>query len=142
MPTTPSLRAAAEAFLAKFDLILEDPAYVGVFVSAHNHGIPYRGPQIAVEREALRTALAAGAAEPVPMPYTMKMGEAAERYLYKVNQHAHPLPAQFRWEECYAAMVAAELQQRDWEKRGSNAAHVDPSAASMERPAASGSEQP
>jgi hypothetical protein len=39
--------------------------------------------------------------------YTSAMGHAADRYLYRVSKFAHPLPQQFRWEDCYAAMLAA-----------------------------------
>lgn len=40
-------------------------------------------------------------------PFTSEMAEAAERYLRSVGPHAHPLPAQFRWYECYRAMQDA-----------------------------------
>jgi hypothetical protein len=35
------------------------------------------------------------------------MAEAAERYWRSVGPNAHPLPAQFRWADCYRAMLAA-----------------------------------
>lgn len=40
-------------------------------------------------------------------PFTSPMAEAAERYLRSVGPHAHPLPAQFRWVDCFRAMLAA-----------------------------------
>lgn len=51
-------------------------------------------------------ARAIQAASPAPR-YTKEMGAAAERYLYRTNRFAHPLPEQWRWEECWNAMVAA-----------------------------------
>jgi hypothetical protein len=39
--------------------------------------------------------------------YTKEMGEAAEKYLYRCNRFAHPLPQQFRWEECLNEMLTA-----------------------------------
>jgi hypothetical protein len=40
-------------------------------------------------------------------PFTSAMADAAERYWRTVGPHAHPLPAQFRWVECYRAMLDA-----------------------------------
>lgn len=54
-----SVNEAASALLARLDLILEHPAYIGVFAMAELHGGPYRGPQCADEMVALRVALAA-----------------------------------------------------------------------------------
>ena len=39
--------------------------------------------------------------------YTMAMGHAAEKYLYRVHRFANQMPQQFRWEECFNAMLAA-----------------------------------
>lgn len=38
--------------------------------------------------------------------YVSAMGEAAEQYLSQFK-YAHPMPAQWRWEECWKAMQAA-----------------------------------
>lgn len=61
-------------------------------------------------RQDLRTAIlelfeqakASGAPE-----YTSMMGSAAQEYYDSVGKQAHPLPAQFRWQECYEAMLSA-----------------------------------
>lgn len=45
------------------------------------------------------------AATPAPA-YTSDMGEAAEEYLSSFAL-AHPLPANWRWEECFNIMMAA-----------------------------------
>lgn len=41
------------------------------------------------------------------MPFTLAMADAAERYWRSVGRFAHPLPAQFRWVDCFNAMIAA-----------------------------------
>lgn len=64
-------------------------------------------------RAALRAAVdslfeqakASGAPE-----YTSMMGSAAQEYFDSVGPQAHPLPAQFRWQECYEAMVGAQAK--------------------------------
>lgn len=40
-------------------------------------------------------------------PFTSAMADAAERYWRAVGPNAHPLPAQFRWVDCFRAMEAA-----------------------------------
>lgn len=43
-------------------------------------------------------------------PFTSAMADAAERYWRTVGTNAHPLPAQFRWSECFRAIIAAAPQ--------------------------------
>lgn len=45
-----------------------------------------------------------------PVAYTSTIGEAAEAYMDRFKPHAHPLPALFRWEELWDAMVNAAFQ--------------------------------
>lgn len=56
--------------------------------------------------------LAARGAVPAGWPrYTSEMGAAADKYINKLGGRSSTLPAQFRWEECLVAMLAAAPQQ-------------------------------
>lgn len=40
-------------------------------------------------------------------PFTYAMADAAERYFQSMGPNAYPLPAQFRWSDCFRAMIDA-----------------------------------
>lgn len=51
------IEKAARELVAKIEAIHDDPAYQGIWVLAHNHGLPYLGPNYADELARLKTAL-------------------------------------------------------------------------------------